>query len=188
MRGEDRAGGDAGFEAVELGDGERPRSDRQRAQDARPSATTAAACRRRRRRGTPSPPAAGSASSRPARRSMMSSLTTRSCARNSPMQTSAVGEAAPPSRVVKLFERRRQLQPAQADGKAGNRRDQQRVAQQREQTPCAPVRPEAAALLQVDLDDNDREQEQHAGGEQSGDDRRRAGCPGRTPEGTSECP
>src|SRR5450631_530871 len=33
---------------------------------------------------------------------LISALTTRSCARNSPIQTSAAGEAAPPSRVVKL--------------------------------------------------------------------------------------
>src|SRR5215470_676241 len=32
----------------------------------------------------------------------ISPVTTRSCARNNPMQTSAAGEAAPPSRVVKL--------------------------------------------------------------------------------------
>ena len=104
---------------------------------------------------------------------LISSLTTRSWARNSPMQTSAAGEAAPPSRVVKLFEGRRHLQSAQADRKACDRRDQQRTAQHRDDH-LAAGRPETVALLQIDLDDNDRKEKQHAGGEKRRDDRCRS--------------
>ena len=101
-----------------------------------------------------------------------SRLTTRSCARNSPMHTSAAGDAAPPSRVAKLVTgagKVTPLRPTQSPASGASRSG----LVSKERTTLAPVDQKLLYFLQIDFDHDDREQEQDAGGEQGGDDRGR---------------
>ena len=101
---------------------------------------------------------------------LISSLTTRSCARNSPMQTSAAGEAAPPSSVVKLSNGAGTFSPLRPTARPATGAISSGLRSTATMT-RAPVDQKLSPFCRSNLDDDDRKEEQHAGGEKGCDDR-----------------